>query len=73
MSPGGFVQQCCYDKDGKLVTEGPGAGTPDRNDPDHIDSDVAPWKCAKFLDNGFGDYFNEYLRYRPPNKGNDCK
>ena len=45
-SPG---QQCCYDESGKLITNGPGAGTPDlyspsdwRNIGSHREYDVQP-------------------------------
>jgi len=39
-------QQCCYSADGKLITHGPGSGTPDKNDPSHIAADVTPFEDA---------------------------
>lgn len=63
----GAVQQCCYDKTGDLITSGPGAGTPDRNDPDHTTSDVAPFKWAIAL-----GCLDDYLERRPPNNGRGC-
>lgn len=40
-------QQCCYDTDGKLITEGPSAGTPDRANVSLGERPAFPW---------FGDY-----------------
>jgi hypothetical protein len=66
-------QQCCY-KDGNLVNQGPGAGTPDVIAPGlypgsplfHYAADVEPAIiCAKA---GMSD---EYLKRRPPNQGKD--
>ena len=75
------TQQCCY-KDGKLITDGTGAGTPDYNTPNHTVSDVNPWKCAAMLDGNHvngkaiiasGTTMDEYLKRRPPNNGNNCE
>ena len=49
---GSATQQCCYHND-KLITGGLGAGSADRNDPDHLTSDVTPWLCAMMLDGKF--------------------
>jgi len=50
---GNATQQCCYRGD-ELITGGLGAGTPDRNNPDHSSADVDPWLCAMMLDGKFG-------------------
>jgi hypothetical protein len=75
-------QQCIYDKDGKLITESPGAGTPDFASVagvigvlDHISADVSPYELALVLDgnpdvpNPNGKYLQKYMEVRPPNKG----
>jgi hypothetical protein len=64
-------QQCCYDKDGKLITSGTGSGTADRrnalNNPlGHFFADVQPWLvCSK------AGMLAEYLDRRPNNKGSE--
>jgi hypothetical protein len=63
-SASGAGQQCCYDKDGKLITGGRGAGTPDKDAPDgwweglnavagtgHMGADVYPFRNAVRADN----------------------
>ena len=65
-------QQCCYDKKGKLITKGSGAGTPDKVSPGkswygHLMADVLIFEsCIKYLGNS---WVNEYHRVRPPNTG----
>jgi hypothetical protein len=79
----GHGQQCVYDKKGKLITEAPGAGTPDISSPTsisgffgHMKFDVAPFEDAKVLDGDGnhprkdGVYLSKYMTVRPPNKGN---
>lgn len=61
-------QQCTYDSSGELVTEGPGAGTPDVWSPnthtgDHMLYDVTPWQLLGW---------RIYNRYWRPNNGNSC-
>ena len=75
------AQQCCYGKGdgqkGKLITNGPGAGTPDRHS----------HKGLGLLGHGTSDYFTYrncilafgekkgtdlYNQARPPNNGNNC-
>lgn len=78
----GAAQQCCYDSSGKLITHGPGAGTPDSVQPGfpwtgHYQSDVAPFTLAKWIDEngagcGYGGFVNKYLLARPPNSGSGC-
>ncbi|MDP2322839.1 MAG: RHS repeat-associated core domain-containing protein [Gammaproteobacteria bacterium] len=72
--PSGSGQQCCYDKNGNLITDGPAAGTPDASAPwgplgifDHWREDVRPFKWCR--DAGMLD---KYLALRPPNNGNKC-
>ncbi len=62
-------QQCTYDDDGKLITSGPGAGTPDAWSPEtnfwnHQDTDVKTY-------NALGS--NVYVRYWTPNNDNNCE
>jgi len=74
-------QQCCYDRGGKLITHGAGAGTPDKTAPYggwpngnplsillHYFEDVVPfiW-CSK------ADMLDVYLKYRPPDNSCECK
>lgn len=69
-------QQCCYDADQRLITSGPGAGTPDLNSPDHVNGEVVPFDCAHMLDGANrtgGPYTNLVEKYRPPNTGVNCK
>jgi len=61
-------QQCTYDSAGNLITEGPGAGTPDSWSPNtngaaHTAYDVATWQLLGW---------NIYNRYWRPNNGNSC-
>ena len=64
-------QQCTYDGTGRLITSGPGAGTPDvyspswgyLNIPYHVVYDVKTWK-------ELGS--STYNRYWRPNNGNGC-
>lgn len=74
-------QQCCYDKDGKLITHGEGAGTPDKVSPEHNnwwegghqDEDVIPASMAYAIDGyQFGKFSKMYNQVRPPNKGKNC-
>ncbi len=77
-------QQCIYDKNGKLITNGPGAGTPDRRGPggwggnDHGSADVDPYHWALELDGSDpsdpdvnGEHYKKYMDVRKPNKGKD--
>jgi hypothetical protein len=62
-------QQCTYDNEGKLITNGPGAGTPDVWSPEtnfwnHQDTDVDTYKALGS---------NVYVRYWTPNNGNNCE
>jgi RHS repeat-associated protein len=69
----GASQQCCYDAHGALITGGTGAGTPDRNDPGHIPSDVETYWCAWLMDGRHrGRHINIYKEFRPPNIGRGC-
>lgn len=47
--PNGTGQQCCYDDDGDILEHGTdGAGTPDRNFPDHQEGDVDTYtQCCR--------------------------
>ena len=61
-------QQCCYDAQGRLITEGPGAGTPDVWSPEtdfanHQLYDVQTW---------FSLGWQTYNRYWVPNAGRSC-
>ncbi|MDR2437921.1 MAG: hypothetical protein LBE12_00940 [Planctomycetaceae bacterium] len=80
---GGHASQCCYDKKGKLITEGTGSGSVDYvatgvftyTTPwgtSHRSSDVLPADWANSLDCGSFETFSElYLCARPPKNG-DC-
>jgi len=62
-------QQCTYDSAGNLITEGPGAGTPDSWSPNtngmaHTWYDVASWQLLGWR------IYNQYWR---PNNGNSCR
>ena len=69
----GAGQQCCYDKGGELITNGLGAGTPDKTSPQgwgsysgHWIDDVDPFhKC------GEAGMLHLYFKFRPPNQGKD--
>ncbi len=71
----GYGQQCCFDRQGRLITGGPGAGTPDYYAPvglrcalKHYRADVEPfWWCKN------AGLLNVYLQYRPPDNRNECK
>lgn len=61
-------QQCTYDSAGHLLTDGPGAGTPDSWSPNtnvgsHTWYDVATWQLLGW---------RIYNRYWTPNNGNGC-
>ena len=72
----GSAQQCCYDDRGKIMTDLPAAGTPDRVAAGiagtagfligrgHYGHDVAPYFLAEDLDR-----LNDYALARPPNSG----
>jgi AMOP domain len=70
--------QCCYDKQGRLITQRPGAGTPDHTQAGgagHILDDVVAFGVASFLDNyrtSFPNYVEKYIEARPPNNPNNC-
>lgn len=81
----GAAQQCCYDGDGKLIKDGPGAGTPDKvsiavnnfRTGGHQDVDVGPYDLAleimSWKDPSYpADYTAMYREVRPPNKGKNC-
>ena len=84
----GSGQQCCYDNQGRLITLGPGAGTPDYTQAGlsgsligvgHVWTDVTAYNVAVFLDNHclqanfLATYYVElYIEARPPNNGNNC-
>jgi hypothetical protein len=77
----GAGQQCCYDEDGKLITHGRGAGSPDQSLPigvggvaSHVLKDVQAYNYATYLDDAtqFGGYVDMYFEVRPPNKGVDA-
>jgi RHS repeat-associated protein len=70
----GNGQQCIYDKNFKLITHGPAAGTPDIVAPvgllglrGHYLYDVIPFYwCSR------AGMLDVYLKYRPPNNGDNC-
>lgn len=72
-------QQCCYDKNGELITHGLGAGTADKINPStdksgHFKDDVKPFKLAQACDNDeLGPATQKYIQVRPPNVGKGCK
>ncbi|XP_035660312.1 protein mesh-like [Branchiostoma floridae] len=66
----GAGQQCCYNRDGSLLLDGPGRGTPDRihsADPwlGHFAADVAPYFLCCKMSNKCDKYFER----RPANDG----
>ncbi len=70
----GHGQQCCYSNSGALITDGPGAGTPDYCAPDsagglsgHVVEDVDSYNACSAA--GMLDI---YYKWRPPNNGNEC-
>jgi RHS repeat-associated protein len=78
---GGSGQQCCYDKQGALITHGRGAGTPDHTAPSimllpHTIDDVDAYNVANYLDtycSAFPTNFVDlYIEVRPPNNANNC-
>lgn len=84
VAPGAPGLQCIYDKDGKLITEPPGAGSADYSSPNsmdgilgHVNADFNPFEWAKELDGdpihprADGEYFQRYMEARPVNKGKD--
>ena len=81
-------QQCIYDMHGKLITHGPGAGTPDRAGSEgglwgpngHLAQDVYPYEWALQLDgspssnpNIDGEFYKKYMEVRPPNEAKNEK
>jgi RHS repeat-associated protein len=81
-SSSGAGQQCCYDSNAKLITHGPGAGTPDKSSPDannwgaggHQSVDVLPYDWALDCDGGTpGESAAKYREVRPPDNGNGCE
>ena len=58
-------QQCCYDKSNNLITDGEGAGTPDKKGTlfAHMARDVNPWYLCGW---------EKYNTVRPPNNANNC-
>jgi len=58
--------QCCYDNDGRLITGGQSAGTPDKGGfwDGHRHNDVIPWKKCRW------EKYNKELR--PPQNKNGC-
>ena len=78
-SPSGAGQQCCYDKEGKLVVGPPGGGTLDKYHPKssrfaslrHLKYDVYGWYLCCRLSKFCGVYYqkrpsDDGSRYRPP-------
>jgi len=74
----GAGQQCCFKKNGQLITYGLGAGTPDKRSASllnfvylaHYFHDVQPFGVAWDLDGGIkGTYLTKYLEVRPPDQG----
>ena len=64
-------QQCCYDDNHRLITRGPGAGTPQlisaEISPDlHYKIDIMPWIICK------GDW-TKYNKVRNPNNMWECR
>lgn len=63
-------QQCCYAENGFLITQGPGAGTPDFYAPafgqilNHNSYDVGPWERLGWRD---------YTVHWKPSKGANCE
>lgn len=75
-------QQCCYVDDGRLITGGPGAGTPDYVGPgpwpiqleEHLRVDVVPFfacQMAGMKADGSGLWVDEYYKRRKANTGKD--
>jgi hypothetical protein len=69
-SADGHGQQCCYDTEGALITEGAAAGTPDLSAPiglkgiiNHYFDDVVTWEYLGWP---------VYNRYWVPNAGESC-
>ena len=81
----GHAQQCCFrdkGRDGELITEGLGAGTPDKAQAgiqkglalSHYFHDVIPFNRARQLDALDTSvpamfYIKKYFEVRPPSKG----
>ncbi|XP_071963796.1 isthmin-1-like isoform X2 [Antedon mediterranea] len=64
-------QQCCYNNNRKLITRGPGAGTPQlissKISPElHYKIDILPWIICK------GDW-TKYNQVRQPNNNSGCR
>jgi len=69
-------QQCTYDGKGRLITEPPAAGTPDKVS---FDDDRHGWSDYHFRGHAFWDWFtykllphHMYFKHWPPNNGNGC-
>ncbi len=81
-SEGQSGQQCCYDENGKLITQGPGAGTPDRagtclGENEHGEMVI---KYSGLLLHLLYDVrpfekegWEEYNKHWAPSKGNNCE
>ena len=71
-TPGGHGQQCCYNHDGLLITEGTAAGTPDYGGfPEYwfghtVDDVLSFWACCR------AGVLWRYYKWRPPNNGLEC-
>lgn len=81
-------EQCCYDKNGNLITSGTGAGSADKASPGsgigdalhnvfspsgHQAQDVRPYDMARDLDGGdTGPNIDKYNEVRPSNNKNNC-
>jgi RHS repeat-associated protein len=66
LAPG---QQCVYDSAGKLINQGPAAGTPDRVSPDNLVDKVAHIICDCWQYKVFGNEYDHQTH--PPNQGRD--
>ena len=81
----GHANQCCYNSEGKLITQGSGQGSADwgpaswdwgrmRYYFQHRANDMWPADWATFLDGGgWGCYSEAYLNVRPQVKDPDCQ
>jgi len=69
-------QQCTYDGKGRLITEPPGAGTPDKVS---YDGNKHSWRNSHYWGHGLWDWltykilsYDMYFKHWPPNNGNNC-
>jgi RHS repeat-associated protein len=71
----GARNQCCYDRNGILITHGSGAGTVDRSGGvGHVTQDYIPYTWALSCDRGTpGLHVAKYLEVRPIENGNNCR